>query len=104
MAIYDYMGLPKGVSSYLRMTAMAFGLGGAYLIHQAQNAGQNIQPWGMDPDSVKLTLFGIGASALVSTLMKGREAVDKIGERNATLSIEDRLNQDNDDGPIDRAA
>ncbi len=102
MAIYDYLQLPEGVRTYLRLTSLGLGFGMYKAIDIAQQAGQN-QVWGMDADTVKYAALTVGLSALASTLWKGVAARNRIDEKSRVLSIEDRV-QSGDDNDQDLAA
>jgi ABC-type cobalt transport system substrate-binding protein len=103
MAIYDhgYLPISDNMRYYLRLASVGAGIWGV-AIHNIQQIAPNFQPWGLDANDTKSVLFGIGASALISTYVLGKKAGDKI--RSETMGIEDRLNQDSDDNSIDRAA
>jgi hypothetical protein len=92
MAIYDNLQIPEGVKTYLRMTSVGLGLmGGA--IHQAQKLGQN-QVWGMDADAVKYALFGIGASAILSTFALATKTRERMNSTSIDNHVQDDVDND----------
>tara|TARA_Y100000310_G_C20619614_1_gene782548 strand:- start:1340 stop:1648 length:309 start_codon:yes stop_codon:yes gene_type:complete len=94
MAIYDYLRVPDGVKTYLRIVSTTSGLTGAYLIHQAQAAGQ----MGDGANALKVILAGIGISGAISTMNLGRNAVDRIRSN----SLDDKVEKDPVDDNGDR--